>query len=568
MKLVIIAGGSGNDALIKGIKKLFSKNSNVDVNVIVNAYDNGKSTGVCRAVTNTLGVSDIRKNHSRLYKATYGDDCDDNLLEFYNGRYDFPKGKELQNVLDLLDKWNMHEYDEFAQSFFARPETKNYEFKDFSVSNIIYSEMYSKWGYEKTNKHFCDKMNLPDFVTLNSFDNIFIQAETQTGRIISDEGEIVCWNNPDDKIKKMHYVLKGKSIGLNPRAIKLIDEADLIVISTGTFWSSIQPTIDYLNFYKYINNSKAKKIWAMNNEEDGDSFGVTNVDFLKHMEKIGLDLSQFTILLNADARESLRMKNNDYTFIVKSMGNSKGKHDCNKYAKALFQVYYGLENANEYDKIIFDFDDTIWARNANCDMEKISLENVKMINDYLSNRAIIISGNSFDSIDKKLSAVYGKKLKNFGCDIWADANSTLYRKGEKVDFIDEFVIDKRCEKIVDDLKKRYSLHVEKVGDNVVNYKIKPLSELERKLLVDLVKEKYSGEIDCRITGKTTVDILTPNNDKSGVFDHCRYDKLNTLFIGDEIISGNDKALADLCSKSIEVRDINETNTLLKLLIGD
>ena len=63
MKTVILSGGSGNDSLIRGLKYYYPS---MNCKVIVNAYDNGKSTGVCRAVTNTLGVSDIRKNHIEL----------------------------------------------------------------------------------------------------------------------------------------------------------------------------------------------------------------------------------------------------------------------------------------------------------------------------------------------------------------------------------------------------------------------------------------------------------------------------------------------------------------------
>ena len=88
MKIVIISGGSGNDALIKGLKKIFN-NSTLDINVIVNAYDNGKSTGVCRAVTDTLGVSDIRKNHSRMYEASFGDKVNKKLLDFYEKRFNY-----------------------------------------------------------------------------------------------------------------------------------------------------------------------------------------------------------------------------------------------------------------------------------------------------------------------------------------------------------------------------------------------------------------------------------------------------------------------------------------------
>lgn len=64
MNIVILSGGSGNDSLIKGLKEMYPES---DIKVIINAYDSGKSTGICRKVTDTLGVSDIRKNHIRMY---------------------------------------------------------------------------------------------------------------------------------------------------------------------------------------------------------------------------------------------------------------------------------------------------------------------------------------------------------------------------------------------------------------------------------------------------------------------------------------------------------------------
>ena len=77
LKITILSGGSGNDALIKGLKQIYE---DCEIKVIVNAYDNGKSTGVCRKLTNTLGVSDIRKNHIRLYK-TINPHIDERLIE-------------------------------------------------------------------------------------------------------------------------------------------------------------------------------------------------------------------------------------------------------------------------------------------------------------------------------------------------------------------------------------------------------------------------------------------------------------------------------------------------------
>ena len=48
--ITILSGGSGNDAIIKGL--LYSGNyTSNDIRIITNAYDNGKSTGICRKYT-------------------------------------------------------------------------------------------------------------------------------------------------------------------------------------------------------------------------------------------------------------------------------------------------------------------------------------------------------------------------------------------------------------------------------------------------------------------------------------------------------------------------------------
>ena len=42
MKIVILSGGSGNDALIKGLEKYVNDDADLEVKVIDNAYDHGK----------------------------------------------------------------------------------------------------------------------------------------------------------------------------------------------------------------------------------------------------------------------------------------------------------------------------------------------------------------------------------------------------------------------------------------------------------------------------------------------------------------------------------------------
>lgn len=556
LKITILSGGSGNDRLIRGLRSLYS---NCDIKVITNAYDNGKSTGVCRAITDTLGVSDIRKNHSRMYETLEGPK-DSRLLEFYNNRYNFTKDNEEAEVVNLLRSWGLNKFIHYAKNFFNRESASEYEFKDFSVANIIYAEMYSELGYEETNRIFCDLLGLDDFVLLNSFDNVYLKAMTESGYIIGDEGELVVYDNAKDKIVNTFYTGSGIET-LNQKAIDRVIDCDLLVISTGTFWSSIYPTIQYGNFYKYINNSSAKKIWVIDNVEDHDAWGVSSNDFIKIMERVGLDLSKFTILENLDAIKTLRQDNDNYNIVKIAMGNTNGKHDPDKYAKALLKIFYGIEHYSNYDNILFDFDDTLWGRDNDL---KVSTENVNIVNSILKDKAVIISGNSYSSIENKIKYIYGSNLSDFNIDIWADANSRLFRNGKEIYCLENLTM-KDPELTISQLKD-YDLPAS--SESAACIKVKPLESRERKILADLLNMILEDSAEARITGRTTIDIVNKNNSKVEIFKYLNLENKNTLYIGDEIDHGNDRDISDMCTHSIHTSGAEETNVLLKLLCED
>ena len=180
---------------------------------------------------------------------------------------------------------------------------------------------------------------------------------------------------------------------------------------------------------------------------------------------------------------------------------------------------------NNFDIILLDFDDTLWARNLNnaSNLEN-SLDNIKLLNELAKKvDCKIISGNTYDGIREKISKVISLNDLNF--DIWADANSVLYRKDERCGFVKDFSIDKKKEVIFEFLNK-YNLKYYVYGyPEVVNIKIKPLNELERNLLVDLFNsydksyknQIFKGTLAFK-TGTTTVDILSSLNYKDCLFD--------------------------------------------------
>ena len=561
MNILILSGGSGNDSLIRGLKSFYPHSN---IKVLINQYDNGKSTGVCREITNTLGVSDARKNMSRMYEAIT-QNPDKNLLEFMEGRFDIDgntkseKEEFIKNKLKLWDLDNL--FGNYVHNFFTRNfDINKYNWNSFNIANIVMSEMYAEIGYENTHKYISETLlNIDDFVVLNSFDNVLLQARTESGYIIQDEGELVEWKNENDKIKEIIYKdfnKDTKKYGINQEAIELIEKADLILISTGTFWSSIYPTLHYLDLYKYINKSNAKKIWCINNNEDKDSYGVSSVDFANYFINLGLDLSNFYILQNEDAVDNLKTRihfcKNNY---IVPMENNKGKHNGQKYAKAVLSIYYNL--LDKYDNYLFDFDDTIWSRNK--EKENISIENVKLINKMQHTQ--IVTGNSFDSVRTKLSKVYGTDLQDFNISIWAEANSIKFIKGIKQDQIEEFLLNYDKEHNLLSTLIKYDI---KPLFKDTYIKIKPLQSRERNILCDYLNDFIlPNNLIAKETGLTTIDIVTKTNNKLKILQKENLD--NVLYIGDEVDSGNDKEIANLCKNKIRVNSIEETNVILKLL---
>ena len=565
MKITILSGGSGNDSLIRGLKLLYK---NIDVKVIVNAYDNGLSTGVCRSITNTLGVSDIRKNHIRMYKAMSPDEClDTRLIEFYEGRYNLEPNREA-TAISLLDGWGLKDkFGEYIHNFFKKIEYAKenmYNFDNFNIANIVFSEMYSELGYEKTNKISCDLLGIDDFVILNSFQNVYLNAITNDYSVMTDEGDIVNLCDYNRKIINTFYTPKMVP-ELNTKAVDAILNCDLLLISTGTFWSSIYPTLQYGDLYKCINESTAKKIWAMNNTEDKDAYGVSSNDFIDIVSNLGLDLSSFTILENKCAHDLLKQEYQGYNIVKKTLGNNLGKHDPRLFAQELLLIYYGLNV--EYDHILFDFDDTLYSRSD--DKKVISYNNlydVKFLKDRVDVK--IVSGNTYSSIENKLIAVYGTDTSTYP-DIWADANSCLYVNGKIVNYIDTHrILD--YQKVLDILKNYEELNdkihevagLDLNGYYLFNIKIKPLTDLERKLLCDILNKSDLNDVVAIPTGKTTVDILSTNNSKANTLKGLDG---KVLYIGDEIDKGNDRSIALACDSYIKVTDVEETSVLLQLL---
>ena len=213
-KIVIFGGGSGLSQILKGLK-LFP----VDITAVVSVSDNGRSTGRLRKEMHQPAVGDITK--VMLSMANVNDD----LVDLMN--YRFTKSKTLGN---------------------------------HSIKNLLLTALLDMKG------NFANSLPiLEDILDINNGkvlplteDSVNLVGITKDGKEIVGEEQIT---NSKYKIEKIKY---DKDINVNPKVFQAVNEADLIIFSSGSLFTSIIPHLINQKLVAKINESKAKKLYICN----------------------------------------------------------------------------------------------------------------------------------------------------------------------------------------------------------------------------------------------------------------------------------------------------------------
>ena len=137
-----------------------------------------------------------------------------------------------------------------------------------------------------------------------SEDRLTLMAETEKGEIIEGEEEIT--HNRD--VKKRIFYKEEPTI--TKESIDAVKEADLIVFSMGSLYTSILPTIIGKDMRKAIKKSKAKLMYicnAMTQPGETDNFGVS--DHVNTLEKyIGIGTIDVVVASNTKIDEKMLRK--------------------------------------------------------------------------------------------------------------------------------------------------------------------------------------------------------------------------------------------------------------------
>ena len=243
-KIVIFGGGSGLSQLLKGIK-LFP----VEITAVVSVADNGSSTGRLRKELNIPAVGDITK--VMLSMSNVDKDVKD-LMD-----YRFTKSKSLGN---------------------------------HSVKNLLLTALLDlKGSLDSAIPVLGDILDLKGTVLPLPEDSVNLVGITIDGkRVIGEEQVTKC-------AKKIDYVTYDKKINVNKKVINAINNADLIIFSSGSLLTSITPHLIDKDLVNVINNAKADKMYICNlftQPGETDDFTVKNhIDFLeKYLGKGSIDV--------------------------------------------------------------------------------------------------------------------------------------------------------------------------------------------------------------------------------------------------------------------------------------
>ncbi len=212
-KIVIFGGGSGLSQMLKGLK-LFP----IDITAVVSVSDNGGSTLRLRKDFNIPAVGDISKVMLAM------SNIDEDIINLMN--YRFSASKTLGN---------------------------------HSIKNLLLTALLEQKGdFAHALPVFTKLLDIKGEILPITEENAELVGITKDGKKVYGETNIT---KTKKKIEKVTY---DHEIKVNSNVLRAIEEADLIIFSSGSLLTSIIPNIIIKDVVKVIKRSKAPKWYICN----------------------------------------------------------------------------------------------------------------------------------------------------------------------------------------------------------------------------------------------------------------------------------------------------------------
>ena len=317
LKVVLFSGGSGASSICESLLK----SRHVSLTILINAYDDGHSTGrLRRFVPGMLGPSDVRKNISRIMPDS--ERCHHALRRFSD--YRLPKHMPRDAALQLLSelrsgnpaglpppvrsefgdlavrhavnifRWCDHFY-RYAQEQEARGRI--FDYGDCAIGNLLFAGCFleQERDFNRTVAEFGAAYEIRGaLLNITKGENLFLIARKEDGSVLWGEADIVSTQNPariselalidgdaylaridgpeeaatpfDDMVRE-----HSRTPEINPAAAQALESADMIIYGPGTQHSSLLPSYMTRGVGEQVAaNTAAAKIWVANIRRDYD----------------------------------------------------------------------------------------------------------------------------------------------------------------------------------------------------------------------------------------------------------------------------------------------------------
>lgn len=308
-KVVILGGGTGTSTLVRGLKQF-----PLDISVVVSVCDDGKSTGKLRAEFDIPAVGDLRKVIAALSET---EPLFENLLEY-----------RFKTTSDL----NGH-----------------------TVGNLLLTALCNITGNMSDGIESLSKvLNIKGKVLPLTEDNVTLVGIMNDDSIIEGEHNIT---ECPKTIKDIYYKEEPE---INDEVIKEIKQADLIILSMGSLYTSIICNLISKDIIKAIDESKAKILYVCNmftQPGETDDLNVTDhINILnkylgnkkiktvvanngkigkKYLEKYHRDEQKDPVLIDKNIRTNKDIKLIEDNFVTIEQGTLK--HNSIKLSLKIFE---------------------------------------------------------------------------------------------------------------------------------------------------------------------------------------------------------------------------------------
>ncbi|WP_145523688.1 YvcK family protein [Virgibacillus sp. SK37] len=257
-RVVVIGGGTGMPVLLRGLKNL-----PIDLTALVTVADDGGSTGRIRSEMAIPAPGDIRNVIAAL------SDAEPMLLDLFQHRFSDGNGLSGHSLGNLL----------------------------LAAMTSITGDFYD--GIQEISR----VLNVKGDIFPISNQNMTLHARFTDGTYVSGESNIPKANKKIERV-----FLEPNPIKPLPNAVRAIENADLVIISPGSLFTSIMPNLIIPQIDVALRETQGKVVYICNvMTQPGETTGFTASDHIQAIQNhIGTGCVDSIVVHNEPIEQSIR----------------------------------------------------------------------------------------------------------------------------------------------------------------------------------------------------------------------------------------------------------------------